>query len=225
MLEGQHTLESTRDAHSGREHHIEICQVESRLVDIRRALQSRANQTWSNGRQNCQQEKLGQIDSWVFSLLNDPWCHTDWVLLVYFKGLYLKAEQERQNSYLKDGPCTSTVWSSVLVMKAYWNQWTLDVTAEEAVAIYSATVHWLESRKFAPIPFPPLNYKHDTKLLVLALEKLKEAYSVQGRLNQNQREELGEIITPLSMTILVIWPSFRMIFVLFVCSIDWAGLW
>lgn len=67
----------------------------------------------------------------------------------------------------------------------------LDVTAEEAVAIYSATVHWLESRKFAPIPFPPLNYKHDTKLLVLALEKLKEAYSVQGRLNQNQREELG----------------------------------
>ncbi|WAQ81207.1 hypothetical protein PtA15_1A547 [Puccinia triticina] len=86
--------------------------------------------------------------------------------------LYLKAEQERQNSYLKDGPY---------------------VTAEEAVAIYSATVHWLESRKFAPIPFPPLNYKHDTKLLVLALEKLKEAYSVQGRLNQNQREELALI--------------------------------
>lgn len=67
------------------------------------------------------------------------------------------------------------------------------MSAEEAVAIYSATVHWLESRKFAPIPFPPLSYKHDTKLLVLALEKLKEAYSVQGRLNQNQREELSLI--------------------------------
>jgi len=84
--------------------------------------------------------------------------------------LYLKAEQERQNSYLKDGPY---------------------VSSEEAVAIYSATVHWLESRKFAPIPFPPLSYKHDTKLLVLALEKLKEAYSVKGRLNQTQREELA----------------------------------
>ncbi|KPV75640.1 uncharacterized protein RHOBADRAFT_52685 [Rhodotorula graminis WP1] len=86
--------------------------------------------------------------------------------------LYLKAEQERQNAYLKDGPY---------------------VSSEEAVAIYSATVHWLESRKFAPIPFPPLSYKHDTKLLVLALEKLKEAYSVKGRLNQSQREELALI--------------------------------
>ncbi|EMD31685.1 hypothetical protein CERSUDRAFT_127249 [Gelatoporia subvermispora B] len=45
------------------------------------------------------------------------------------------------------------------------------VNAEEAVAIYTATVHWL--------------------LLVLALEKLKEAYSVKGRLNQSQREELA----------------------------------
>ena len=47
--------------------------------------------------------------------------------------LYLKAEQERQHAYLKDGPY---------------------ISAEEAVAIYTATVHWLESRKFAPIPFP-----------------------------------------------------------------------
>ena len=53
------------------------------------------------------------------------------------------------------------------------------------------SVHWLESRRFAPIPFPPLNYKHDTKLLILALERLKEAYSVKNRLNQSQREELG----------------------------------
>ncbi|KAJ4487085.1 NUC071 domain-containing protein [Lentinula edodes] len=86
--------------------------------------------------------------------------------------LYLKAEQERQHGYFKDGPY---------------------ISAEEAVAIYTATVHWLESRKFAPIPFPPLSYKHDTKLLVLALEKLKEAYSVKGRLNQSQREELALI--------------------------------
>ena len=41
--------------------------------------------------------------------------------------------------------------------------------------------------------YSPLSYKHDTKLLVLALEKLKEAYSVKGRLNQSQREELALI--------------------------------
>ena len=84
--------------------------------------------------------------------------------------LWLKAEQERQHNYLKDGPY---------------------ISAEEAVAVYTTTVHWLESRKFSPIPFPPLNYKHDTKLLMLALERLKEAYSVKSRLNQSQREELG----------------------------------
>ncbi len=86
--------------------------------------------------------------------------------------LWLKSEQERQHNYLKDGPY---------------------ISAEEAVAIYTTTVHWLESRKFSPIPFPPLNYKHDTKLLILALERLKEAYSVKSRLNQSQREELGLI--------------------------------
>jgi pre-mRNA-processing factor 8 len=67
------------------------------------------------------------------------------------------------------------------------------VSAEEAVAIYTTTVHWLESRRFSPIPFPPLSYKHDTKLLILALERLKEAYSVKNRLNQSQREELALI--------------------------------
>ncbi|CAI9112445.1 OLC1v1012897C1 [Oldenlandia corymbosa var. corymbosa] len=86
--------------------------------------------------------------------------------------LWLKAERERQHNFLKDGPY---------------------VTPEEAVAIYTTTVHWLESRKFTPIPFPPLSYKHDTKLFILALERLKEAYSVAVRLNQLQREELGLI--------------------------------
>ena len=81
-------------------------------------------------------------------------------------------QQERQHNYLKDGPY---------------------VTPEEAVAIYTTTVHWLESRKFSPIPFPPLSYKHDTKLLILALERLKEGYSVSVRINQQQREELGLI--------------------------------
>jgi pre-mRNA-processing factor 8 len=86
--------------------------------------------------------------------------------------LWLKAEQERQHNYLKDGPY---------------------VSAEEAVAIYTTTVHWLESRKFTPIPFPPLSYKHDTKLLILALERLKECYGLQVRLNSSAREELALI--------------------------------
>ena len=86
--------------------------------------------------------------------------------------LWLKAEQERQHNYLKDGPY---------------------VGAEEAVAIYTTTVNWLESRKFSPIPFPPLSYKHDTKLLILALEGLKEIHVGNSRLNQQNREELGLI--------------------------------
>lgn len=86
--------------------------------------------------------------------------------------LWLKAEHERQFNYMKDGPY---------------------VSPEEAVAIYSAMVHWLESRKFSPIPFPPLSYKHDTKMLILALEKLKESYNVKARLNASMREELALI--------------------------------
>ncbi len=86
--------------------------------------------------------------------------------------LWLKAEQERQHNYMKDGPY---------------------VSSEEAVAIYTTTVHWLESRKYSPIPFPAVSYKHDTKILILALERLREAYSVKGRLNQSQREELALI--------------------------------
>lgn len=86
--------------------------------------------------------------------------------------LWLKAEQERQHNYMKDGPY---------------------VSSEEAVAIYTTTVHWLESRKFSPIPFPSVSYKHDTKILLLALERLREAYSIKGRLNQSQREELALI--------------------------------
>ncbi|KAI3630235.1 hypothetical protein MIR68_011670 [Amoeboaphelidium protococcarum] len=86
--------------------------------------------------------------------------------------LYLKAEQERQSDYLREGPY---------------------VSPEEAVALYTTMVHWLESRKFAPIPFPPLSYKHDTKILILALEKLKENYSVTTRMNSQQREELALI--------------------------------
>ena len=86
--------------------------------------------------------------------------------------LQLKAEHERQHNYKKDGPY---------------------ITSEQGVAIYKMTVSWLESRNFIPIHFPPVSYKYDTKLLILALERLKEAYNVKSRLNQKQREELGLI--------------------------------
>ncbi|XBI08027.1 hypothetical protein VPH35_135830 [Triticum aestivum] len=72
----------------------------------------------------------------------------------------------------------------------------LERTPEEAVAIYTTTVHWLESRKFSPIPFPPLAYKHDTKLLILALERLKESYSELGLIvpgYDNPHEALSRI--------------------------------
>jgi len=88
-----------------------------------------------------------------------------------FNALYLKAEQERQHGYLKDGPY---------------------ISAEEAIAIYTGTVHWLDipvRPTFIPLTNP--------FLIILALEKLKEAYSVKGRLKQSQREELA-LIEPMT---------------------------
>ena len=61
-----------------------------------------------------------------------------------------------------------------------------EFSAAGSEAIHNTIVHWLENRRFAPIRFPPLLYKHDTKLL-------KVADSVNSRLNQSQREELGRI--------------------------------
>eukprot|EP01059_Diplonema_ambulator_P028161 TRINITY_DN46898_c0_g1_i1.p1 TRINITY_DN46898_c0_g1~~TRINITY_DN46898_c0_g1_i1.p1 ORF type:complete len:2356 (+),score=890.26 TRINITY_DN46898_c0_g1_i1:207-7070(+) len=84
--------------------------------------------------------------------------------------LQLKAEQERQYNYIKDGPY---------------------ISSEEGVAIYTTMVNWLESRGYPAIQFPAASYKHDTKLLTLALERLKDAYNVKSRLNSSQREELG----------------------------------
>lgn len=84
--------------------------------------------------------------------------------------LALRAEHERQAAFLKDGPY---------------------LTNDEAVAMYSAMVAWLQGRRFVPIPFPSITYRHDTKLLVLALERLKEAFVSRVRMNTVQRDELG----------------------------------
>lgn len=86
--------------------------------------------------------------------------------------LWIKNEQQRQQVVEKNGP---------------------EITPDEATAIFSTMVDWLESRNFSPIPFPPLAYKNDTKILVLALENLKDVYNSKVRLNAAEREELALI--------------------------------
>ncbi|QGN13893.1 pre-mRNA-splicing factor 8 [Kluyveromyces marxianus] len=86
--------------------------------------------------------------------------------------LWIKHEQDRQKEIEKAGP---------------------EVTPTEASAIFSAMVDWLDARNFSAIPFPPLTYKNDTKILVLALENLKEQYVSKVRLNAQEREELALI--------------------------------
>lgn len=86
--------------------------------------------------------------------------------------LWEKAEQDRQNKFAAEGPY---------------------VSPDEAVVVFENMVHWLESRKFSPIPFPPTSYKHDTKLLILALEHLKDSYNANSNINAAQREELALI--------------------------------
>ncbi|CAN3368761.1 pre-mRNA-splicing factor 8 [Diutina catenulata] len=85
--------------------------------------------------------------------------------------LHVKAEQQRQMDHGKGH----------------------GVQSEEAIKLFRSMVEWLQSRQFSAIPFPPLSYKHDTKVLLLALEGLKEGYSADARLNSSQREELALI--------------------------------
>lgn len=86
--------------------------------------------------------------------------------------LWVKSEQNRQAEFTKDGPF---------------------VAPDEAVVIYKTMVEWLDLRNFSAIPFPPPAFKHDSKLLVLALENLKENFNANARLNSAQREELALI--------------------------------
>lgn len=86
--------------------------------------------------------------------------------------LWIKNEQQRQQQIEKKGP---------------------EITPDEATKIFLTMINWLESRDFSPIPFPPLAYKNDTKILVLALENLKDVYASKVRLNAIEREELALI--------------------------------
>ena len=73
--------------------------------------------------------------------------------------LQLKTEQERQKDWISNGPYLST---------------------NDFTGIYTLMAKWLASQKFQPIPFPPVNYKHDMKILRLALDKLKENHGAPG---------------------------------------------
>ncbi|GMM59078.1 U4/U6-U5 snRNP complex subunit [Maudiozyma humilis] len=86
--------------------------------------------------------------------------------------LWIKNEQDRQNLMEKNGP---------------------DITPDEATSVFSTMVDWLEARNFSSVPFPPLTYKNDTKILVLALENLKDNIGTKTRLNAQEREELALI--------------------------------
>lgn len=86
--------------------------------------------------------------------------------------LWLKEEQTRQRDYVQKGP---------------------DIEPEDAVICYRTMAQWLEQRQFEAIPFPPVSNKNDNKILILALENLRDSYSSASRLNQTQREELALI--------------------------------
>ncbi|KAL3228560.1 Pre-mRNA-splicing factor 8 [Nakaseomyces bracarensis] len=86
--------------------------------------------------------------------------------------LWIKNEQDRQLNIEKNGP---------------------ELLPDEASTIFKVMVDWLKSRKFSPIAFPSLTYKNDTKILVLALENLKDSYGAKVRLNAAEREELALI--------------------------------
>lgn len=86
--------------------------------------------------------------------------------------LWIKNEQDRQAQIEKNGP---------------------ELTPVEASTIFRVMVDWLRTRSFKPIAFPSLTYKNDTKILVLALENLKDSYGAKTRLNAAEREELALI--------------------------------
>mmetsp|Transcript_44709 Transcript_44709/g.74621 ORF Transcript_44709/g.74621 Transcript_44709/m.74621 type:complete len:2266 (+) Transcript_44709:990-7787(+) len=83
--------------------------------------------------------------------------------------LYLKSEQEKQHKYLKEGPY---------------------IKVREVITIYRILIHWLDINNFNLISFPSNEYKFSSKLLVLTLNHLKEQFSMNLKLNLEQKEEM-----------------------------------
>ncbi|KAL0237114.1 hypothetical protein PCE1_000511 [Barthelona sp. PCE] len=85
--------------------------------------------------------------------------------------LYFLFQQELSNAYLESGPF---------------------IAIDQALAIYKG-ISAIVTRFVDPVAFPPLTYTNDSKILVLAIEALKEQFVVKPVLNQREREELALI--------------------------------
>lgn len=66
-------------------------------------------------------------------------------------------------------------------------------TIEEEVDMYETAVKWLKKRNISRIPLPDPCDKNIIELVVIALERLKESYDVDGQLNDVQKEDLALI--------------------------------
>lgn len=86
--------------------------------------------------------------------------------------LYMKDRDQQQSTYLQRGT---------------------EYNIDQAASLLILMNNWLQSRQYTKIPKPPLQYRHDMKMLLLALQGLQQAYDVQRRMNQSTREELGLI--------------------------------
>ena len=73
--------------------------------------------------------------------------------------LQIKEEQDRQRDWIERGP--------FLAMDDFAN-------------LYTTFAKWLSTQQFQQIPFPPVAYKHDMKILRIALEKLRENHGAPG---------------------------------------------
>ncbi|KNH06334.1 pre-mRNA-processing-splicing factor 8-like protein [Perkinsela sp. CCAP 1560/4] len=73
--------------------------------------------------------------------------------------IQLKAEHERQKNWVENGPF---------------------LKMEDFTSLYTAFAKWLSTQDFQQIPFPPVAYKHDMKILRLALDKLRENHGAPG---------------------------------------------
>uniref|UniRef100_A0A6T6SP05 mRNA splicing factor PRP8 n=1 Tax=Amorphochlora amoebiformis TaxID=1561963 RepID=A0A6T6SP05_9EUKA len=83
--------------------------------------------------------------------------------------LFLKDYQQKQHFYLTNGPFLSS---------------------KDVVVIYRVLTAWVEMTNLKMIKFPTGNYKYGSKLLIITLEHLKDQFSLNTKLNMEQKEEM-----------------------------------
>jgi len=123
--------------------------------------------------------------------------------------LYLKSEHERQQKYLEQGPY---------------------IKINEIISLYRIIVRWSEIKHLKKIPFPTHDYKFGSKILLICLDGLKDQFSMNSKLNLEQKEELelleysfnnsGEILNLIKRQ-LIIQRSFKEIYIEFMDYFDY----